>query len=148
MHPSQLEGKKLAIWGFGREGRAALAYLRSRLPQQRITVFCNADEAARIDAEGDALVDCRAAPSAKDLAVFDVVVKSPGISKYKPEALAAQAQGTRFIGGTALWFAAHPGARTICVTGTKGKSTVSSLIAHLLRSAGKRTALVISTEQK
>lgn len=142
MHPSQLEGKKLAIWGFGREGRAALAYLRSRLPQQRITVFCNADEAARIDAEGDALVACRAAPGAKDLAAFDVVVKSPGISKYKPEALAAQAQGTRFIGGTALWFAAHPGARTVCVTGTKGKSTVSSLIAHLLRSAGKKTALV------
>jgi UDP-N-acetylmuramoylalanine--D-glutamate ligase len=142
VHPSQLEGRKLAIWGFGREGRAALAYLRSCLPQQRVTVFCNSDEAAQINAEGDALVDCRTAPSAKDLSAFDVVVKSPGISKYKPEALAAQAQGTRFIGGTALWFAAHPEARTICVTGTKGKSTVSSLIAHLLRSAGKKTALV------
>jgi UDP-N-acetylmuramoyl-L-alanine---L-glutamate ligase len=142
VHPSQLEGKKLAIWGFGREGRAALVYLRSRLPQQRISVFCNAEEAAQIAAEGDPLVDCRGAPDAKDLSAFDVVVKSPGISKYKPEALAAQAQGTRFIGGTALWFAAHPGARTVCVTGTKGKSTVSSLIAHLLRSAGKKTALV------
>ena len=81
MHPSQLEGKKLAIWGFGREGRAALAYLRSRLPQQRISVFCNAEEAAQIAAEGDALVDCRTAPNAKDLAALEEVVKSSGISK-------------------------------------------------------------------
>src|SRR4029079_572507 len=39
------------------------------------------------------------------------------------------------------WFAEHPRARTICVTGTKGKSTVSALIAHLLRRGGTRVAL-------
>jgi UDP-N-acetylmuramoylalanine--D-glutamate ligase len=47
----------------------------------------------------------------------------------------------RFTSGTALWFAEHPQARTICVTGTKGKSTVAALIAHLLRKSGKCTAL-------
>ena len=41
------------------------------------------------------------------LARFDVVVKSPGISPYTPEALQAQAQGTQFIGGTSLWFSEH-----------------------------------------
>ena len=142
MNPSALKGQSIAIWGYGREGRAALHYLRARLPGQALTVFCNAQEAAEINAIGDEAIRCRSEPGAEDLAAFDVVVKSPGISKYRPEALAAQAKGTRFIGGTALWFAAHPGARTVCVTATKGKSTVSALIAHLLRSAGKRTALV------
>ena len=142
VNPSALKNQSIAIWGYGREGRAALQYLRTRLPGQAVTVFCNAQEATEINAFGDSAICCRSEPSGEDLAAFDVVVKSPGISKYRPEALAAQAKGTRFIGGTALWFAAHPEARTVCVTATKGKSTVSALIAHLLRSAGKRTALV------
>ena len=142
VNPSALKNQSIAIWGYGREGRAALQYLRTRLPGQAVTVFCNAQEATEINAFGDSAICCRSEPSGDDLAAFDVVVKSPGISKYRPEALAAQAKGTRFIGGTALWFAAHPEARTVCVTATKGKSTVSALIAHLLRSAGKRTALV------
>ncbi len=137
-----LDGKRIAIWGYGREGRAALGYLRGLLPQQQLSVLCNAAEAKEIEAQADPLVSCRTQIDAEALEAFDVVVKSPGISPYKPEAMAAMTHGTRFIGGTALWFAAHPQARTICVTGTKGKSTVSSLIAHLLRAAGKRTALV------
>mgnify|MGYP001764992801 CR=1 FL=1 len=137
-----LEGKRIAVWGYGREGRAALGYLRRLLPDQPLTVLCNAAEAKEIEAQADALVSCLTQIDAGVLEAFDVVVKSPGISPYKPEAMAAMAHGTRFIGGTALWFAAHPDARTICVTGTKGKSTVSSLVAHLLRAAGKRTALV------
>jgi UDP-N-acetylmuramoylalanine--D-glutamate ligase len=40
-----------------------------------------------------------------------------------------------------LWFAEHPRARTLCVTGTKGKSTTTALLAHLLRAGGHRTAL-------
>lgn len=142
MNPSALKGQSIAIWGYGREGRAALRYLRGCLPEQPLTVFCSAAEALEIAAFGDAHICCRENPSGDDLAEFALVVKSPGISRYRPEALAAQANGTRFIGGTALWFAAHPGARSVCVTATKGKSTVSALIAHLLRSAGKRTALV------
>ena len=98
MNPSALKGQSIAIWGYGREGRAALQYLRTRLPGQPLTVFCNASEADEIAALGDAGIVCRSEPGGDDLAAFDVVVKSPGISKYRPEAIAAQAKGTRFIG--------------------------------------------------
>jgi UDP-N-acetylmuramoylalanine--D-glutamate ligase len=138
---SQLEDRRVALWGWGRESRAAYSALRSRIPQQRLTVLCNATEAESVRAVNDALVDVARHVDANVLANFDVVVKSPGISAYAPEIHAATMRGTRFIGGSALWFAENPSARTICVTGTKGKSTTSALIAHLLRAGGHRTAL-------
>ena len=142
MSPLTLKGQHIGIWGYGREGQAAYRYLRQILPRHALTIICSVEEAEALSRLNDIWLTVIHNADAETLMGFDVVIKSPGISKYKPEILAAQAEGTRFIGGTALWFAAHPDARTICVTGTKGKSTVSSLIAHLLRNAGKKTALV------
>ena len=110
-----------------------------------MTLFCSEAEAADAAGFGDAALCIERAVDGEHLAAFDLVVKSPGISPNKPEALFAAQHGTRFIGGTALWFGEHACdgtmARTICVTGTKGKSTTTSLLAHLLRAAGLRTAL-------
>jgi UDP-N-acetylmuramoylalanine--D-glutamate ligase len=144
---SQLEGRKVALWGWGREGRAAHRAIRARLPQLPLTVFCSADEAGDVRAAGDALLSVEADATAARLGEFDVVVKSPGISPYRAEAIAAAERGTRFIGGTALWFGDHGNAEgfvgnAVCVTGTKGKSTTTSLLAHLLRAGGHPAALV------
>jgi UDP-N-acetylmuramoylalanine--D-glutamate ligase len=140
---ADLGGRRVALWGWGHEGHAAYRALRTRLPQQALTLFCSEAEAIEAAALGDALLRIEHAPTGARLAAFDVVVKSPGISPNKPEAVFAAQQGTRFLGGTALWFAERAGdgsmARTCCVTGTKGKSTTSSLLAHLLRAA-QRTA--------
>ncbi|GAA3932599.1 UDP-N-acetylmuramoyl-L-alanine--D-glutamate ligase [Luteimonas lutimaris] len=106
-----------------------------------LTLFCNDTEAADVRALGDAALTIETEATADRLAAFDVVIKSPGISPYRPEAVAARESGTVFIGGTALWFAGRPDARAVCVTGTKGKSTTTALLAHLLRAGGHRTAL-------
>ncbi|MEO6076460.1 MAG: UDP-N-acetylmuramoyl-L-alanine--D-glutamate ligase, partial [Dokdonella sp.] len=105
-----------------------------------ITLFCNEMEAASFDGEPSLRLVTQA-PSAADLSNFDVVIKSPGISDYRLELIEAQRNGTRFTSGTALWFAENPDARVVAVTGTKGKSTTSALIAHLLRGLGHRVAL-------
>ena len=141
MRISQLEGRRVALWGWGREGRAAYRAIRSRLPAQPLTLFCPPAEAAEAGALADPRLQIETEASAERLSAFQIVVKSPGISPYRPEAEAAAARGTRFIGGTALWFAEHGGAGTVCVTGTKGKSTTTALLAHLLRAGGHRTAL-------
>ncbi|KGM56889.1 UDP-N-acetylmuramoyl-L-alanyl-D-glutamate synthetase [Lysobacter arseniciresistens ZS79] len=143
---AQLGDRRVALWGWGREGRAAYRAIRDRLPALPLTLFCNATEADEARTLGDAHLQVETAVSGERLAGFDVVVKSPGISPYGPEATAATERGTRFIGGTALWFGEHAGADgiapgTACVTGTKGKSTTTALLAHLLRAAGHRTAL-------
>ena len=146
MRISTLEGRRVALWGWGREGRAAYTALRTRLPSQPLTLFCPADEAAQTQALGDALLSVESEVTAERLSAFDVVVKSPGISPYLPEAVAAAAHGTQFVGGTALWFAEHADdggliGNAVCITGTKGKSTTSALLAHLLRAGGHVTAL-------
>ncbi|MFC7300625.1 UDP-N-acetylmuramoyl-L-alanine--D-glutamate ligase [Cognatiluteimonas weifangensis] len=146
MRISQLDGRRVALWGWGREGRAAWRALRARLPALPLTVFCRAEEAADVRAAGDPLLAVDTEPDAARLAAFEVVVKSPGISPYRPEAVAAAQAGTRFVGGTALWFGERGDARgiapgSVCITGTKGKSTTTALLAHLLRAGGHRTAL-------
>lgn len=136
-----LAARRVGLWGWGREGRSAWRVLRANLPDLPLTLFCNVQEAEDAATLGDPHLVCVTTVDAEALSRCEVVIKSPGISPYKPEAQAAAARGTRFIGGTALWFAEHPEARTICVTGTKGKSTTTALLAHLLRAGGHRTAL-------
>lgn len=146
MRISQFDRRRVALWGWGREGRAAYRALRATLPAQPLTLFCSAAEVAEAEAIADPALAVAGEATATALARFEWVIKSPGISPYRPEVRAAAAQGTRFIGGTALWFAEHADAEgraddCICVTGTKGKSTTTALLAHLLRGAGQRTAL-------
>ena len=141
---ADLVDARVAVWGYGREGRAALAVLRRRFPSKALTLFCSPAEALIVASREEAApgIDIvTSAPGAAALAQFDIVVKSPGISPYKSPVLEATGAGVRFTSGTALWFGEHPQARTICVTGTKGKSTVSALIAHILRKGGLRVAL-------
>lgn len=147
MRISQLEGKRVALWGWGREGRAAYRAIRSRLPALPLTLFCNREEAAEAEILADPLLAVRLEANAESLAAHQLVVKSPGISPYLEAARFASANGTVFIGGSTLWFDEHAGPEgtaphTICVTGTKGKSTTTALLAHLLRAGGHRTALV------
>lgn len=142
MRYAELEYRRLAIWGSGREGRAAMTALSRRFPDKPITwIVAEADRDEAAAVAPDSVRVAAEGSEAARLAGFEVVIKSPGISLYRPEVARAVASGVRFISGSAIWFAEHPRARCICVTGTKGKSTTASLIAHLLRSAGVRTAL-------
>ncbi len=142
MRLSDLEGKRIALWGYGLEGRATLAALRWHLPRTPLALLCSkAEMKEALDLGDPALYLFDEDVSADLLARFDVVIKSPGISPYHGVAAEALARGVTFTSGTALWFGENPDSRSICVTGTKGKSTTTALIAHLLRCGGTRTAL-------
>lgn len=133
---------RTAIWGFGREGQAALAAIRRYYPEKRVALLLSPEEAQRWDFSGDPYLELITAEiTAGILGQYGTVIKSPGISLYSSACDWARFRGTRIVSGSALWFAEHMKDRTICITGTKGKSTVSALVAHLLRSAGQKTAL-------
>ena len=65
----------------------------------------------------------------------DEVVKSPGIPSTAPMVQALRAQGTHII--SEIEFASrYDSAKKICITGSNGKTTTTSLIWYLLKEAG------------
>ena len=89
MRISDLENRRVAIWGLGREGHAAHDVLRRRIPDIELAIFCSEAE-AKFLGSGNALDRyITRKPTAADLAAFDVIIKSPGISAYLPELLEA-----------------------------------------------------------
>jgi UDP-N-acetylmuramoylalanine--D-glutamate ligase len=65
-----------------------------------------------------------------------LVVTSPGVPPDAAPLAAAREAGVPIISEIELALAAMPGLRYVAVTGTNGKSTVTALVAHLLRSVG------------
>lgn len=151
---SDLVGRDVAILGMGREGIAAWRYLRERLPDQHLTLYSEAPPGA--DCPAELLTSARndGGPAASRLDTVHigplaaerlqrhaVLVRSPGVSPYRTPLREARAAGVAVTSGTNLWLAANPGARTLCITGTKGKSTTTALLHHLLVAAGARAAV-------
>ena len=70
----------------------------------------------------------------------DEVVKSPGIPSTAPIVKALEAQGTHII--SEIEFAGrYDSAKKICITGSNGKTTTTSLIYYLLQNAGMNVGL-------
>lgn len=136
-----MEGR-IAILGMGREGQVAWRHLREHFPGKHLTLIAEAPpdpEFSEQLTERDSLVIGPLAEAG--LSSFDVLVRSPGISLYRNSIQQAIENKTKIVTPSSLWFAHYPDEKTICVTGTKGKSTTSALLAHMLRACGYRVSL-------
>jgi UDP-N-acetylmuramoyl-L-alanine---L-glutamate ligase len=132
---SDLAGARVGVWGLRREGHASVRKLRA-LGVEPVLVDDDPPPEADscpvlITGEGGlaALEHC------------DVVVKTPGISRYRPEVARLSALGISVVGGLGLWLAEADLRRVACLTGTKGKSTTASVMGHLLTRLGYRSML-------
>ena len=128
-----LRDKKVLLLGFSREGRSTYNFMRRYLPTQHIDI---ADmKEVSIDDEnvtlhcGDGYLDA--------INDADIVIKAPGVPLLnftKPENVEITCQVDLF-----LRFA---GCMCIGVTGTKGKTTTSTLIHAMLRAGNKKASLI------
>lgn len=123
----EFEGKKIVIWGMGREGKSTLAFLRRLFPDMKIAI------AERSNADFDVLYQLDVnievfADDTLDFNAYDMIIKSPGI------VVRDGIDKTKITEETDL-FLKHYGKQTIGITGTKGKSTTTSLVYALLKEA-------------
>lgn len=125
---SDLAGKAVGVWGLGKEGQATVRKLRT-LAIQPVLVDDTPNGSGVLPTANGGL---------EALKRTEVVIKTPGISPYSPEAEELRQAGVTLVGGLALWMNEADRSRVVYVTGTKGKSTTSAIIGHLLRGLGRQ----------
>ena len=130
---SALADASVGVWGLGVEGQASIRRLRA-MGRGAILV----DDAPTAPAFDGEEVRATARGGLAALRRCDVVIKSPGISRYRPEVAQLEQAGVAVCGGLGLFMAEADPTRVACITGTKGKSTTTAIAVHLLNGLGVR----------
>lgn len=136
----ELCARRVAIWGVGSEGVALAQLLLSR-GVAPLLLDDRGAEAAKAAAIALGITLPVSLPSAAPWASIDVVVRSPGVSRYRPELSAAEGAGVVVTTAMAVWLEDFHHAPVLGVTGTKGKSTTAALAAAILEHQGHAVAL-------
>ena len=132
--------KRIVILGAGESGTGAAILAKAKGFDVFVSDYGTITEPYRalLDQHGVAWEDGH---HSEDLILnADEVVKSPGIPTSAPLIQKLQTQGTPII--SEIEFAArYTNAKMICITGSNGKTTTTSLIYYILRNAGLNVGL-------
>ncbi len=126
---ADLAGKRVGIFGYGIEGRASAERLRgvaSSLVLVDDAPGAGPDVLTTSDSGHQQLLTC------------DVVLKGPGIPRRRADVLDLEAHGVTVTSALNLWLHDVDRDRVIAITGTKGKSTTTALVAFFLECLGEK----------
>ena len=139
MKVKNLSDKKILILGFGKEGRNTFKFLRKLFPK-KILGIGDRDKNVKTQVSNVKRIKWHLGKNyLKALKKYDVIVKSPGVP---PKVIVPFiTKGQKITSQTEIFFNNCPG-RIVGITGTKGKSTTTSLIYNILKQGGLKAHLV------
>ena len=129
-----IKGKRILLLGYGREGQSTWNVLRRLGTYEALDI---ADLKAPAAVPEDGTVWHTGPDYEICMDYYDVVFKSPGIVLERPE----NEYRCSILSQTEVFFQCFRD-QIIGITGTKGKSTVTTLLYHLLKQAGMDALLV------
>ena len=132
-----LSNMRVLLLGFGREGLSTYHFLRRYLTSARLVAadrrtVAELPATTRATLDGDPDLGFMGGENYADyLGDFDVIFRSPGVPPTLPGLEAARQAGIQITSNMGLFFKIYRG-QIVGITGTKGKSTTSSVIFSVL----------------
>lgn len=124
----------ILLYGAGREANSTRQFLKRIQPELKVFVTVDSGTADVPETEAIAAADLAEAIATRR---FGTIVKSPGVSRYKPVFATAAKAGIAVSSNLNLWGATYRQDRTvIAISGTKGKSTTATLVHLMLARSG------------
>lgn len=130
-----LKDKNIAIVGYGKEGKSTYNFIRKYLEKQKITILDGNENLAinNKELESDENVFLVVGDNyLNNLEKYDLIIKSPGVKFKNLDISKFEGKITSQLGLTLDFFKDN----VIGITGTKGKSTTTSLINEVLKNQG------------
>ena len=133
-----LEKKRVLVLGLGLSGQSAASFLLKRGAEivgadNKLELLTTHPQIIELQSRGMKMISDR---QPHDLSNFDLLVVSPGVAATHPYCIQASHLGIEIIGEIEL-ACREITQKCVAVTGTNGKTTVTSLVAHVLNCAGK-----------
>lgn len=137
--------KKIAILGFGLEGRALLKFLLrdNFYKDSEITICDRNSHIVDLNKKLTNIFFQTGKDYLKNLEGFDIIFRSPGVSYDLPEIQKALKSGIEISSMTKLFFdrIKKVKCKIIGIAGTKGKGTTATLVYKILKTSGKNVFL-------
>ncbi|MFA6178612.1 MAG: UDP-N-acetylmuramoyl-L-alanine--D-glutamate ligase [Candidatus Methylopumilus sp.] len=139
----ELKDKQVLVLGLGDTGLSALRWLKSQGALLSVADTRDAPaNAAVVRAEMPETTMHLGPYAAATFATIDLIVISPGVALAEPMVQAAICRGIPVVGDVELFAQFRPAAaKVIAITGSNGKSTVTTLVGEMCEAAGLKTVV-------